>query len=73
MILYEGKIAVTVAELTDSADGAIMSYKNYNILAYRKNIVVLRPGKGLEHPALVDYQTLPERFKVSFVDNYGDP
>ena len=73
MILYEGKIAVTVAELTDSADGAIMSYKNYNILAYRKNIVVLRPGKGLEHPALVDYQTLPERFKVMFVEKYGDP
>ena len=73
MILYEGKIAVTVAELTDPAEGAIMSYANYKKLSLRGNIVVLRPGKGLEHPALVDYQTLPERFKVRFVEKYGDP
>ena len=73
MILYEGKIAVTVAELTDPAEGAIMSYKNYNILAHRGSLTVLRPGKGLGHPALVDYQTLPERFKVRFVEKYGDP
>ena len=73
MILYEGKIAVTVAELTDSVDEAIMSYPNYKALAHRGSIVVLRPGKGLEHPALVDYQSLPERFKSKYVAKYGNP
>lgn len=73
MILYEGKIAVTVAELTDSADGAIMSYANYKKLAIRGSLSVLRPGKGLEHPALVDYRSLPERFKSKYVAKYGNP
>ena len=67
-------IAVTVAELTRSDDGAaVMSYKNYQALAYRKNLVVLRPGKGLAHPALIDWNSLPMRFKEAWIEKYGDP
>ena len=67
-------IAVTVAELTRSDDGAaVMSYKNYQMLAYRGKIVVLRPGKGLAHPALIDWSSLPMRFKEAWIEKYGDP
>lgn len=67
-------IAVTVAELTRSDDGAaVMSYRNYCNLAQRKNLVVLRPGKGLAHPALIDWNSLPMRFKEAWIEKYGDP
>lgn len=67
-------IAVTVAELTRSDDGAaVMSYDNYKKLNNRKNLVVLRPGKGLAHPALIDWNSLPVRFKEAWIDKYGDP
>lgn len=59
MELLGKTIAVTVAELTRSDDGAaIMSYRNYCNLAQRKSLVVLRPGKGLAHPALIDWNSL---------------
>ena len=72
---FRGKsIAVTVAELTRSDDGAaVMSYRNYCNLAQRGKIVVLRPGKGLDHPALIDWNSLPMRFKEAWVEKYGDP
>lgn len=73
MILYESNIAVTVAELTDPDNGAIMSYSNYKKLAIRGSLSILRPGKGLDHPALIDYHTLPERFRKKYVAKYGDP
>ena len=67
-------IAVTVAELTRSDDGAaVMAYENYRWLARTKAIVVLRPGKGLAHPALIDWNSLPMRFKEAWIEKYGDP
>lgn len=72
---FRGKsIAVTVAELTSSDDGAaVMSYENYKKLCARKSLVVLRPGKGLDHPALIDWNSLPMRFKEAWIEKYGDP
>lgn len=67
-------IAVTVAELTRSDDGAaVIAYENYRWLARTKAIVVLRPGKGLAHPALIDWNSLPVRFKEAWIEKYGDP
>lgn len=67
-------IAVTVADLTRADDGdAIMTYTNYKLLAHRGNLNVLRPGKGLGHPALIEFASLPERFRVAFTQKYGDP
>lgn len=67
-------IAVTVADLTRSDDGdAIMTLSNYQKLAHRGNLNVLRPGKGLGHPALIEFASLPERFRQKFVEKYGDP
>jgi len=70
----EGKILVTVQELTDASSGQpVMTYANYKQLAARGRFVIVRPGKGLDHCALIDYQTLPSRFKERFCTLYGDP
>lgn len=67
-------IAVTVAELTRSDDGAaVIAYEAYRSLARRNSLVVLRPGKGLAHPALIDWNSLPMRFKEAWINKYGDP
>ena len=74
MELLGKTIAVTVAELTRSDDGAaVMSYEAYRSLSRRKSLVVLRPGKGLAHPALIDWNSLPMRFKEAWIEKYGDP
>ena len=68
-------IAVTVDDLTnEEGGGAVMTYANYlNLTSRRKVLIVVRPGKGLDHPALIDYASLPDRFKARFVAKYGDP
>ena len=67
-------VTVTVQQLTDASSGeVVMSYECYKKLAQRKSITVVRPGKGLDHPALVDYDSLPTRFKQRYIAIYGDP
>ncbi len=74
MELYKNILAVTVEELTRADDGApVISRNNYRSLQQRKQLTVLRPGKGLDHCALVEYASLPARFKAKFVAKYGDP
>lgn len=74
MELYRNILAVTVDELTRTDGGEpVMSYGNYQKLSYRKQLTILRPGKGLDHCALVEYTSLPARFKVKFIAKYGDP
>ena len=71
---YYQTTAVTVKDLTCSDDGeAIMTRANYNTLVHRKRINVLRPGKGLGSYALIEYSSLPERFRKRFEAKYGDP
>ncbi len=50
-----------------------MSCNNYKQLAFRGQISILRPGKGLDHCALVEFASLPARFKAKFIAKYGDP
>ena len=61
-------------ELTRSDDGeAVISKSNYDKLVCRGRINVLRPGKGLGSYALIEYRSLPERFRIRFEEKYGDP
>ena len=61
-------------ELTRSDDGeAVVSKCNYDKLVSRGRINVLRPGKGLGSYALIEYRSLPERFRTRFEKKYGDP
>lgn len=67
-------LTVTVHQLTDASSGkAVMSRACYDKLVQRKLINVVRPGKGLDHCALVEYDSLPTRFKKRFIEIYGDP
>lgn len=71
---YNNTITVTVQQLTDASSGdAVMTRSCYDKLVQRKSISVIRPGKGLDHCALVDYDSLPSRFKQRFIAIYGDP
>ncbi len=61
-------------DLTRSDDGpAVISESNYKKLVIRGRINVLRPGKGLGSYALVEYRSLPERFRAAFEAKYGKP
>ncbi len=74
MTYYGNTIAVTVDELTGDAGGdAVMTRNNYRNLQCRGRINVLRPGKGYGSCALIEYASLPERFKSRFVAKYGEP
>ena len=67
-------IAVTMHELTRSDDGeAVMSRSAYDHLVTRGRVNVLRPGKGLGSYALIEYHSLPERFRLRFEAKYGNP
>lgn len=69
--IYNNSIlSVEASWLYGEAD--IMSQSNYKLLAHRGKINVLRRGcKGT--PALVEYDSIPQRFKDIIVDKYGDP
>lgn len=76
IVEYLGNIiAVTVEDLTRTTDGpAVMTYANYKNLSSRRQVLsVIRPGKGLGHPALIDFASLPIRFKEKYIAKYGDP
>ena len=74
MEYFGNTIAVTMHELTRSDDGeAVMSRSAYDHLVTRGRINVLRPGKGLGSYALIEYRSLPERFRIRFEEKYGDP
>lgn len=71
---YGNTIAVTMHDLTRSDDGeAIMSGDCYKKLVSRRRLTVLRAGRGLGSYALVDYATMPVRFRTRFESKYGDP
>ena len=72
--LYQHKIAVTKEDLTRDDDGpAVITLSNYDNLIKRDKLTVLRPGKGLGCYALIEYASMPDRFRARFVEKYGDP
>lgn len=74
MEYYGGILTVTVSELTRHDDGAaIMSRANYDVLLRRNRISLMRSGRGAGNYALIEYQSLPERYRQAFVDKYGKP
>lgn len=72
MEYYGNIIAVTVEDLTGGNE-PVISYANYLKLQQRGRFNVLRPGKGYGSYALIEYASLPERFKARFVEKYGNP
>ena len=72
MEYYGNIIAVTVEDLTGGNE-PVISYANYLKLQQRGRLNILRPGKGYGSYALIEYASLPERFKARFVEKYGKP
>lgn len=73
MEIFQNNIAVTVEELTSEQGGkAVMTMGNYKTLVKRDKITVLRRGCNCT-PALVEWASLPDRFKRAFVEKWGDP
>lgn len=74
MEYYRKVICVTVEELTHSDDGdPVMSRTNYDNLVKRGRLNVMRIARGLGHYALIEYASLPERFRVRFDEKFGKP
>ncbi|MBQ3722541.1 MAG: DDE-type integrase/transposase/recombinase [Bacteroidales bacterium] len=74
MYWENGIFIVDLNDLTRTDDGpAIMSKENCRQLISRGKILRLRRGGGLDSGVLIDYASLPDRFKVKFIAKYGDP
>lgn len=58
--------------LSEEELAPILSVPNYKKLAAKKEINVVRPGKGLESYALVEIATMPLRFQERIKLKYGD-
>lgn len=72
---YRGYICVTVDELTHKGEEspAVMSLTNYRNLCVRGKIHLVRKAGGLGCYALIEFDSLPERFRVAFIAKYGNP
>lgn len=78
---YNKILIVTFKELTapnpDATEDAkglkVMSVSNYKKLTNAEKINVVRAGGGAETPALLEYESLPPRFKDRFKLIWGDP
>lgn len=51
----------------------IMTQSNYKLMCHRGIINKVREGKGLGNYALVDFESIPERFRVKIVEKLGYP
>ena len=78
---YKGQWCVTVAELTRDdrtprkpADylKPIMDVETYKNYKRYKKLVVVRRGGGADTPALIAYDSLPERIKTLLQMKYPD-
>jgi len=71
---YNGHVCITGSELIKSDDNpkGIISLANYSQLVNRNHIKVLRRG-CYGTPALIDFDSLPLRYKQLYTATYGDP
>ena len=73
---YNKIMCVTFSELTETESESgtqVMSESNYKWLCRTGKLNVVRPGKGLDNYALIEYDTMPQRFKVRFDEKWGNP
>lgn len=70
MQYYNNILCVEAGWLIKDAD--LMSKSNYDALKRRQQInVIRRSSKGT--PALIEFDTLPDKFKSAIIDQFGDP
>ena len=65
---------MTYGELTGGESGEpVMSVSGYQSLRRRGSIVIARQAHGLGNEALIEWSSMPERFKTKYIAKYGDP
>lgn len=65
MINYGGYTCIRASELYESG---VMSKANYEALAKRRKLNVVRRGGGPGTPALVEWDSIPERFRMRLME-----
>lgn len=68
---YENTLTIPARALYEDLE--VMSKSNYDKLCRLGKINRVRQGKGLDNHALVDFESLPERFRVEIVKKKGYP
>ena len=67
-------VCVTYAELINCSDGEpVINRNTLDSMLRRKPYLRIQRGGGLESCALIDYLSLPERYRIRFEQKYGDP
>ncbi|MFW2137138.1 hypothetical protein ACK2M7_12805 [Chryseobacterium sp. TY4] len=68
---YQNTLTIPASLLYE--DEEIMTQTNYKLLCHRGAIRRAREGKGLGNYALVEFDTIPERFRVKIIAKLGYP
>ena len=68
---YKNTLSIPAKTLYE--DLQVMTKQNYNWLCHTGKIKRIREGKGLGNHALVEFDTIPERFRVKIVNKLGYP
>lgn len=68
---YQNTLTIPAKTLYEDLD--VMSKPNYDKLSRLGKINRVRMGKGLDNHALVEFDTIPERFRVKIVKKLGYP
>lgn len=71
---HDGKLCISGSEFIESAENpnGIVSLANYKKLVMRSHIQVLRRA-CYGTPALIDWESLPLRYKQLYIARFGDP
>lgn len=74
MEYYKNRICVTVEDLTRSNDGEpVMTLEAYRHYCKKNYLRKMRQGGGLGCYALIEFESLPPKYRARFVDKYGNP
>ena len=68
MEIYNNTVCVTVEEITD-----VMSFDCYQKMLSRGNIRSARKARGLGSYALIVWSSIPERYRLRFMEKHGNP
>ncbi|ELY1979203.1 hypothetical protein SL055_001412 [Flavobacterium psychrophilum] len=72
MYQYQNNILSIPAKLL-YCDWGLMSYKNYNVMCFRKKLIRTKEGRGKDNEAWVSYHDLPRDIKAVAKEKLGEP
>jgi len=75
MEYYNGILCISGSQLiiSDENPNGVMPEGTFYSLSYRKRFNIIRRGGGEGSPALIEFDSLPEKYKQLAKDRFGDP